>query len=171
MITPAQFGSLTQGMGVLVLVLAIITAFAFGRSVGWRFRMVGITSFAVVLTAGLFALSISPITRTAVSGSVPYVLVYDRLGPEAVIAVPTQISAVQLEATLKQAASNLFSPGRNSLGETTKLKIRARTLLHPREGVSKLVYLGEVESSLRSRNDPEIAVTIFNDRLISSQKL
>jgi hypothetical protein len=170
MITPAQFGSLTQGMGILVLILALITAVAFGRSLGWRYRMVGITSFSVVLTAGLFALSVFPITRTAIAGSIPYSLVYDRLGPEAVIVVPSTINSTQLEATLKQAANNLFSPGRNSLGKTSKLKIRARTILHPREGVSELVYLGEVESSLRLRDDPEMVVKIFSDRLQSSQK-
>ncbi|AFY75152.1 Protein of function (DUF2518) [Synechococcus sp. PCC 7502] len=171
MFTTAEFGTLTQGMGILVLVLALITAVAFGRSVSWRFRMVGITSFAVVLTAGLFALSLAPITRTSVEGALPYVLVYDRLGPEAVITVPSDIKAPQLEATLKQAATNLFSPGRNSLGESSTLKIRARTILHPREGVSQLVYLGELERSLRMRNDPDMTVKIFSDRLSNLQKL
>lgn len=165
MLTTANFGLLTQGMGILVLILAIVTSVAFVKSVGWRFRMVGITSFAVVLTAGLFALSLTPITRMAIAGSVPYVLVYDRLGPDAVIAVPSEINAAQLEATLKQAAVNLFSPGRNSLGQTSTLKIRARTILHQKEGVSQLVYLGEVESSLRLRNDPNLMVKVFSDRL------
>ncbi len=165
MLTPAQFGTLTQGMGILVLILTLVTAIAFGRSLGWRFRMVGITSFAVVLTAGLFALSITPITRTAVLGSVPYSLVYDRSGPEAVIVVPSQINPIQLEATLKQAAVNLFSPGRSSLGTSSKLKIRARIILHPSKGISKLVYVGEVQSSLRKRNDPDMVVKVFSDRL------
>jgi hypothetical protein len=170
MLTPAVFGSLTQGMGILVLILTLITGIAFGRSVSWRYRMVGITSFSVVLTAGLFALSFFPITRTAIAGSIPYSLVYDRLGPEAVIVVPSTINSTQLEATLKQAANNLFSPGRNSLGKTSKLRIRARTILHPRKGVSELVYLGEVESSLRLRDDPDMVVRIFSDRLPTNQK-
>jgi len=167
MFTPAQFGLLTQGMGIVVLVLALVTAVTFMRSLGWRFRMVGITSFAVVLTAGLFALSLTPITRSAVAGSVPYVLVYDRLGSGAVIAVPSKITETQLEATLKQAASNLFSSGR--LGTASKLKIRARTILHPKAGVSQLVYVGEVESSFRLRNDPNLAVKVFSDRLPINQ--
>jgi Protein of function (DUF2518) len=171
MLTPAEFGTLTQGMGILVLVLALITAVTFVRSLGWKFRMVGITSFAVVLTAGLFALSLAPIIPTSVKGSVPYSLVYDRLGPKAVIAVPSQITPTQLEATLKQAANNLFSSGRNSLGTASKLTIRARTILHPRKGVSELVYVGEVESSLRVRNDPEMVVKVFSDRLPSNQNI
>jgi hypothetical protein len=168
--TPASFGILTQFMGILVLGLALVTAIAFGRSLGWRFRMVGITSFAVVLTAGLFALSLAPITRSAVAGSVPYVLVYDRLGPEAVIAVSPNITPMQLESTLKQAASNLFSSGRNSLGTATKLRIRARTITHPQAGVSELVYVGEVESSLRLRNDPNVVVKVFSDHLLNSKE-
>ena len=165
MLTTADFGKLTQIMGILVLILTLVTGVAFGRSLGWRFRMVGITSFAVVLTAGLFALSLTPITRSSVAGAVPYTLVYDRHGPEAVIAVSPDINAKQLELTLKQAAINLFSPGRNSLGTANNLRIRARTIRHPEAGISQLVYLGEVQSSLRLRNDPNSVVKIFGDRL------
>ncbi len=163
MFTPAAFGTLTQGMGIVVLGLALLTGIAFARAFTWRFRMVGITSFAVVLTAGLFALSLAPITAAVVTGAVPYTLVYDRLGPVAVIAVPPTINSSELTATLKQAANNLFSLGRNSLGQTETLKIRARTILHPRPGVSKLVYVGEVKTSLRVRNDPNMAVQIVDN--------
>jgi len=161
--TPDEFGLLTQGMGIFVLVCALITGIAFVRSFGWRYRMVGITSFSVVLTVGLFALSLAPITRTAISGALPYTLVYDRLGAEAVIAVPNTITSPQLEATLKQAASNLFSSGRNS--PSAKLTIKARVILHPRPQVSQLVYVGQVQRSLRSRIDPDMVVEIFGDQL------
>jgi hypothetical protein len=161
--TPAEFGSLTQGMGIFVLICALITGIAFVRAFDWRYRMVGITSFSVVLTAGLFALSLAPITQTAVSGAVPYNLVFDRLGAQAVIAVPATITAPQLEATLKQAASNLYSSGRNS--PNSQLTIKARIILHPRPGVSQLVYVGQIERSLRSRIDPEMVIKIERDRL------
>jgi hypothetical protein len=146
-------------MGGFVLVAALITGLAFVRQWGWRFRFVGVTLFSLVLTVGLFALSLSPITRTTIPGAVPYALVYDRFTAEATIALPPTVTLPQVEATLRQAASNLFSPGRNGQGKE-QLTIRARTLLHVAEGVSRPVYLGQVRRSLRLREDPNLVVTL-----------
>jgi hypothetical protein len=162
-----DFALIAQYMGILVLVCALITGVAFARLWGWRFRMVGVTSFSVVLTIALFTLSLNPVTRETVPGAVHFSLVYDRMGPQAVIAVPPDITAEQLEATLKQAASNLFSPGRNGQGITEEFTIRARTVLHPLEGVSQPLYIGQVKRSLRRRDDPNIQVEIFRDKLAS----
>ncbi len=162
-----DFVLIAQYMGILVLVCALITGIAFARQWGWRFRMVGVTSFSVVLTIALFTLSLNPLSRETVPGAVHFSLVYDRMGPQAVIAVPPDITAEQLEATLKQAASNLFSPGRNGTGISDEFTIRARTVLHPREGVSQPLYIGQVKRSLRHRDDPNIQIEIFRDKLAS----
>lgn len=162
-----DFVLIAQYMGILVLVCALITGIAFARQWGWRFRMVGVTSFSVVLTIALFTLSLNPVTRKTVPGAVHFSLVYDRMGPQAVIAVPPDITEAQLEATLKQAASNLFSPGRNGQGVSGEFTIRARTVLHPREGVSQPLYIGQVKRSLRRRDDPNVRVEIFRDKLAS----
>ncbi|NJK34769.1 MAG: DUF2518 family protein [Oscillatoriales cyanobacterium SM2_2_1] len=161
--SPSDFSLLAQGMGVFVLVSALVTGVSFARKWGWRFRFVGVTLFSVVLTVGLFALSLAPITRTAVAGAVPYALVYDRFTAEATIALPPTVTLPQVEATLRQAASNLFSPGRNGQGKE-HLTIRARTLLHVADGVSQPVYLGQVRRSLRRRDDPDLSITLFTDR-------
>jgi Protein of function (DUF2518) len=158
---------IAQYMGILVLVCALITGIAFARQWGWRFRMVGVTSFSVVLTIAFFTLSLNPLTRETIPGAVHFSLVYDRMGPQAVIAVPPDITEEQLEATLKQAASNLFSPGRNGQGNSGEFTIRARTVLHPREGVSQPLYLGQVKRSLRRRDDPNVQIEIFRDKLAS----
>lgn len=163
--TTAEFSQIAQGMGIFVLFCALITGLAFARQWGWRFRMVGVTAFSVVLTVGLFALSLTPLTRTTIPGAVHFSVVYDRLGAQAVIAVPPDVTAEQLEATLRQAASNLFSSGRNAQGQTEQLTIRARTVLHPSEGVSQPLYLGQVRRSLRLRDDPNMVVQIFTDKL------
>lgn len=160
-----DFVLIAQYMGILVLVCALITGIAFARQWGWRFRMVGVTSFAIVLTIALFTLSLNPLIRESVPGAVHFSLVYDRMGPQAVIAVPSDITEAQLEATLKQAASNLFSPGRNGQGNSDDFTIRARTVLHPREGVSQPLYIGQVKRSIRFREDPNIRVEIFRDKL------
>jgi hypothetical protein len=162
-LTPALFGQLAQGMGVFVLVCALITGLAIARQWSWRYRMVGATLFSVVLVVGLFSLSFEPITRSSIEGAVPFKLVYDRFGPQATIVVAPTITPEQLALTLQQASSNLFSSGRNGQGKS-QLTIYARTVLHLREGVSQPLYLGRVKRSLNLRNDPNIEVEVFADK-------
>lgn len=162
-LTPALFGQLAQGMGIFVLVCALITGLAVSQQWSWRYRMVGVTLFSVVLVVGLFSLSFEPITRSSIQGSAPYKLVYDRFGPQATIAVEPNITPEQLASTLAQASNNLFSSGRNGQGEE-QLTIYARTIVHPQEGLSQPVYLGRVKRSLSLRNDPNIEIEVFSDQ-------
>jgi uncharacterized membrane protein len=78
--TPADFLEVTKYAGAATLVLAAITVLAFVLGWGFRFRLVGITSFMGVLAAGLFGLSFQPFTQTVIPGSVPYQTVYDSGG-------------------------------------------------------------------------------------------
>jgi hypothetical protein len=165
-LTPELFGQLSQGMGIFVLFCALLTGVAFVSNWGWRFRLVGVTSFCVVLTIGLFALSLAPLTTKEISGAAPYSVVYDRLGTEAVITVKPDITPEQLEATLKQAAFRLFTSGRGSDGgRSDRLRIRARTVLHPQPGVSQPLYIGEIKRSLRVREDDNMQITLYPDQL------
>ena len=157
--TPAEFGTIAQGMGIFVLACALVTGVAFTQGWSWRFRAVGVTSFSVVLTVGLFALSLAPITPTKITGAVKYRVVYDRNSSSAVISVSPDITPDQLKATLVQASANLFSLGRNGEGKNT-LTIRARTVIHPQPEVSQPVYLGSIERSLRLRDDPHQVIHI-----------
>lgn len=159
MLTTAAFLQYTQWTGILTLVLAAITILAFVLKWGLRFRLVGVTGFMGVLTAGLFALGLVPFTRTLIPGAVPFSLIYDGGSTQAVIAVSPQITESELEATLRQAASNLYSYGR--LGQADKqLTIRARTIIHPEPGVSELINLGQVKRSLAQRDDAQMVVQI-----------
>ena len=89
-------------------------------------------------------LSPDDFTRTAVPGAIPYTTVYDSGASQVVIAVPNAISPETLDATLRQAASNLFKPYRLGLpGQVAT--IRARAIAHEPGGVSKLVYLGQIQ--------------------------
>ncbi|PZO40618.1 MAG: hypothetical protein DCF19_12075 [Pseudanabaena frigida] len=168
-LTPALFGQLAQGMGIFVLACALVTGLAVARGWSWRYRMVGATLFSVVLVVGLFSLSFEPITRSSIEGSVPFKLVYDRFGPQATIVVAPTVTPEELESTLKQASSNLFSSGRNGQGKS-QLTIYARTVVHPREGVSEPLYLGRVKRSLSLRNDPNIEIEVFSDRFAALPK-
>ncbi len=165
MFTPANFLQYTQWSGIATLVIAALTVLAFILKWALRFRLVGATGFMAVLTFGLFSLSLAPLTRTVIPGAIKYSLIYDNGSTQTVIAVPNQITSSELEATLRQAASNLYSVGRSSSREEPNLTIRARTVLHPEPGLSVPFYLGQVKRSLINREDPEMNIEIYEDKL------
>jgi hypothetical protein len=139
MITTADFLTATYwGIG-LTIACGILAGLAFVFQWGLRFRLVGVTGFMGVLTGGLFALSLFPFTRTAIPGAVPYTVVFDNGGGQAVIAVAPSITESALEATLQQAAADLFSYGRVG----ARLTVRARTIVHPQPGTSQPLTLGQ----------------------------
>ncbi|AFY78615.1 MAG: Ycf51 family protein [Hydrococcus sp. C42_A2020_068] len=160
-----DFSTYTQWLGILTLICLVLTILGFVFGWGIRFRLVGVTSFMVVLTAGIFALGLGLFTRTVVPGAVRFALVYDNGATQAVIAVPPKITESELEATLRQAADDLFSYGRNSIGGENQLTIRARVLLHPESGVSVPVYVGQVKRSLAKRDDDQMQIEIFPESL------
>ena len=118
---------------------------------GFRFRFVGGTGFMGVLTIGLFALSLGLFSRVDVPNAVKYNLVYDTGANQAVIAVPLDIDQEQLDATLQQAAYDLFSYGRTATDNDSKLTIRARVQVH-QEGFTYPIYIGQIRCSLISRD-------------------
>jgi hypothetical protein len=160
MLTNADFLTFAQWSGILTLACGIIAILGFIFKWGIRFRLVGITGFMLVLTGGLFALGLVPFTRTVIPGAARFSRVYDNGGNQAVIAVSPQLTESELEATLRQAASDLFSYGRLG-GANNQLTIRARTIIHPEPGVSKPLFLGQAKRSLATRNDQQMAVEIY----------
>ena len=164
MFTTANFLQYAQWSGIATLVFAAIAVLAFIVKWDIRFRLVGATGFMIVVTAGLFALSIVPLSRAVIPGAVRYTLVYDNGTTQAVIATSPKITPTQLEATLRQAASNLFSSGRSGTRVDDKLTVRARTIVHPEPGISVPVYLGDVKRSLISRQNSSMTVEIYTDK-------
>ncbi len=162
--TPADFLEATRYGLAATVTMAVFTLVAFFFQWGFRFRLVGITSFMGVLTVGCLGLSFEPFTRTVVPGAVPFQTVYDSGAAQIVISVPATITPTELEATLEQAASNLFKPSRlGPRGEVAT--IRARTLLHEQEGVSTVVYLGQVQPIPDEATGKAVTVTLNRDRL------
>jgi hypothetical protein len=168
--TSLNFSTYAQWSGILTIVLLLLTILGFVLGWGIRFRLVGVTSFMGVLTAGLFALGLGLFTHTVIPGAVRFSLVYDNGATQAVISVPPKITESELEATLRQAASDLFSYGRNRIGGEDQLTIRARVLLHPEPEVSVPLYLGQVKRSLASRNDEQMQIEIFPKSLAKLPK-
>jgi hypothetical protein len=161
MLTTSDFLQYAQWSGIATIAFAALTLLAFIVKWGIRFRLVGTTGFMLVLTAGLFSLSLVPLSRTVIPGAVKYTLVYDNASTETVIATSPQISAEQLEATLLQAASNLYSYGRLGTRGDNQLTIRARTVIHPEPGVSVPLYLGQIKRTLASREDGNMELQIY----------
>jgi hypothetical protein len=160
MLTTADFLTFAQWSGILTLAFGVITVLGFIFKWGIRFRLVGATGFLGVLTGGLFALSLVPFTRTVIPGAIHFSVVYDNGGNQTVIALPQQVTESELEATLRQAASDMFSYGRLG-GTDNQMIIRARTIIHPAPGVSKPLFLGQVKRSLATRNDEQMVIDIF----------
>lgn len=169
MLTTADFLKLAQWAGITTLVFAAVTALGFILKWEIKFRLVGATGFLGVVTSGLFALSLVPLTRTVVPGAVRFARVYDNGATQAVIAVSPQITQSELSDTLKQAAGNLYSFGRLGQNEGT-LTIRVRTIVHPQPGISTPLYLGKVTRSLEKRDDDKMAIEIFSDKLAQLPK-
>ncbi|MEO1592736.1 MAG: Ycf51 family protein, partial [Cyanobacteria bacterium J06632_22] len=142
--TPETFLDATKWMGIATVVFGLVSAIAFLANWGIRFRLVGATGFSLVLTAGLFGLSFEPLTPVTVEGAIPYTTVFDSGASQIVIRVPSTITAPELEATLQQSAQNLLRASR--LGNPGVVPtIRARTIVHQPDGVSALLYLGQVQ--------------------------
>ena len=170
MLTTAEFLQYTQWSGIATLVVGVLTVLGFILKWGIRFRLVGATGFMLVVTSGLFALSLAPLSRTVIPGAVRYSRVYDNGVTQAVIAIPPQISPSQLEATLRQAASDLYSSGRLGTRGDNQLTIRARTIVHPEPGVSVPLYLGQVKRSLTNREDSQIALEVYQEKFAQLPK-
>lgn len=169
MLTTADFLKASEWVGIATLAGAALTGLGFILKWGIRFRLVGITGFLGVVTGGLFALGLVPFTRTLIPGAVRYSLVYETGGAQVVIAVSPTITDTQLEATLQQAASNLFSYGRLGRDED-KLTIRARANIHPEPGITKPLYLGQIKRSLSNRYDESMEIQLFPNALAQLPK-
>ncbi len=155
-----DFATFTKWSAIATAIFFILSLIAFLVRWGTRFRLIGATGFMLVLTFGLFGLSLGLFKNVEVPGSVPFSVVYDNGGSSTVISVPGDVSASQLEATLKQAANRLFSYGR--ISGQSELVIRARTLIHPEPGISQPIYLGQIKKAPFSK---EIQVEVFQDHL------
>jgi hypothetical protein len=164
-----QLLTLARWSGYFTLFCGALAGLGWILKWGIRFRLIGATGFMGVLTGGLFALSLGLYSRPDVPGAVHYSRVFDTGSSQIVITVPPTITESELEATLLQAASKLFSPGRMSQGEEF-MTIRARTVLHPEPGTSQPLYLGQVKRSLLSREDNAPIVEVFPDQLAQLPK-
>ncbi len=158
-----------QWAGILTAALFVLTIVAFIFKWGFRFRLVGVTSFMAVIAASIFGLGLGLFARTEIPGAVRYSLVYDTGGAQTVVTVPPSITESELEATMQQAAADLYSPGRSGRGRDY-MTIRVRTIVHPEPGLSQPLFLGEVRRSLATRYDEKMAIDIYPEKVAILKK-
>lgn len=149
-------------LGIATIVSLVVAIIAF--VVGWsfRFRLVGVTSFMGVLTAGVFALGLGLFPHVAIPGAERYALIYDNGANQAVIAVSPEIEKSAIEPTLIQAATDLYSYGRTGTGGNDRFTVKLRTVLHPQPGTSQPLFLGIAQRSIIERNSKDIEIEVFD---------
>lgn len=170
MLTTPELLNFSKWLGIATLALAALTVLAFVLNWGFRFRLVGITAFTGVLAGGVFALGLGLFQRVEIPGAVRYSRVFDDGARQIVIAVAPDITETQLEATLQQAASDLYSPGRAGAGQMP-LVIRARTIVHPQPGVSEPIFLGQVQRLSGFGNQGDVAIAINQESFNHLQRV
>lgn len=170
MLTTPELLNFSKWLGIATLALAALTVLAFVLNWGFRFRLVGITAFTGVLAGGVFALGLGLFQRVEIPGAVRYSRVFDDGARQIVIAVAPDITETQLEATLQQAASDLYSPGRGGAGQMP-LVIRARTIVHPQPGVSEPIFLGRVQRVSGFDNQGDVAIAINQESFNHLQRV
>ena len=151
--------------GYATIALFVLTIIAWIAGWGFRFRLVGVTSFMGVITASIFALSLGLFTHTTIPGAARYSLVYDNGSNKVVIVVPPEIEKSAIEPTLRQAAADLFTYGRTGTKGNDQFTIAIRTVLHPQDNVSRPLYLGQVKRSFTIRDNEDITIQVFENNL------
>jgi hypothetical protein len=127
---------------------AVLTGVAFVARWGLRFRLVGVTSFTVLLAISSWAFSVSYTPPVVVDGALRAPVVFDN-GTNLVVAqAPSSIDAKAIEPTLAQLAGNLRPGGRGG----DEVVIRLRQLQPVSEGLSQPVILGETTVSTVTGN-------------------
>lgn len=161
---PNDLFSYAKWSGIATIICLVVAILSFVLGWGFRFRLVGVTSFMGVLTIGIFALGLGLFPHTAIAGAARYTLVYDNGANQAVIAVDPTIEKSAIEPTLLQAATDLYSYGRTGSDGNNQFTVKLRTVLHPQTGVSQPLFLGEAKRSLMTRDD-KIDINIFDQNL------
>ena len=121
--------------------LALLTIAAFLRRWGIRFRLVGITSFTVLLSLSCLAFAVSYSPRVSVPGAVQVPVVFDNGTDLVIAAAPTDLSSEAVAPTLEQVALNLRGGARSSTRGDVRVRLRRVEPVEP--GLGRPVVLAE----------------------------
>ncbi|MFM2079330.1 MAG: hypothetical protein RLZZ219_12 [Cyanobacteriota bacterium] len=141
---------LTAGtwLGIAGAALLVITVLAFVLRWGVRFRLVGVTSFTVLLCLSCLAFAVSYAPRSIVEGAVSVPVVFDNGSELVVAAAPTTLPPQAYAPTVEQVALNLRGSGRK--GDGGVVHVRLRRVDPVSAGVDRPVILAEAVRDLRN---------------------
>jgi len=133
-------------LGAASGLLALITAAGFLQQWGIRFRLVGITSFTLLLAISCAAFAFSYVPRVRVEGAVSVPVVFDDGDALVVAAAPPDLAPEAFGPTVEQVARNLRGSGRG--GDGGVVRVRLRRLEPAASGASQPVVLAEAQRNL-----------------------
>ena len=139
---------LTAGewLGVASAVLLLLTVVAFLARWGIRFRLVGVTSFTVLLSLSCLAFAVSYAPRQQVEGAISVPVVFDNGSNLVVAAAPAQMAPEAYAPSVQQVALNLRGSGRG----TQMVEVRLRRVEPKGEGSDVPVVLA---TAIRNLDD------------------
>jgi hypothetical protein len=137
---------LTAGewLGVASAVLLLLTVVAFVVRWGIRFRLVGVTSFTLLLSLSCLAFAVSYAPRLQVEGAVSVPVVFDNGSDLVVAAAPADLQPEAYGPSVQQVALNLRGSGRG----TQTVEVRLRRVEPTAEGTDTPVVLATAVRNL-----------------------
>jgi hypothetical protein len=142
-----------QWLGAASGLLGVLTITAFFLGWGIRFRLVGITSFTVLLCLSCLAFAVSYRPRIVVEGAVSVPVVFDNGGDLVVAAAPADLDTATARASAEQVARNLSGGGRTIPEGLVRVRLRAVEGVAP--GLSRPLVLAE---AIRNFTDGSVTV-------------
>ena len=127
------------------LALGLLTVMAFVAGWGLRFRLVGVSSFTLLLSVSCWAFAVSYSPPVLIEGAVRVPIVFDNGEALVVAQAPAEMPMSAVTPTLEQLAGNLRGAGRSS----RTVQVRLRALQPDGDGRSRPVILGEIVRDFR----------------------
>lgn len=121
------------------LALVMLTLVAFLASWGLRFRLVGVSSFTLLLAVSCWAFGVSYTPPVVIEGAVRAPIVFDNGNDLVVAQASVDLDDAAVGATLEQLAGNLRGSGRAS----SLVVVRLRGIRQASDGLGRPVILGE----------------------------
>lgn len=144
---------LTAGewLGAASAVLLVLTVVAFLVRWGIRFRLVGITSFTVLLSLSCLAFAVSYTPRQTVEGAISVPVVFDNGSDLVVAAAPADMPLETFLPSVEQVAINLRGSGRG----TQTVEVRLRRVESTADGTDTPVVLA---TAIRNLADGSVSL-------------
>ena len=127
------------------LALGLLTVVAFLAGWGLRFRLVGVSSFTLLLSVSCWAFAVSYSPPVRIEGAVRVPVVFDNGDALVVAQAPADMPMSAVTPTLEQLAGNLRGAGRSS----RTVQVRLRAVQPDGDGRSRPVILGEIVRDFR----------------------